>query len=145
MQLPGGAIILAVLAMISPTAHAQSETPRSVSYGCSGGFTGGGGGVTVRSNGTILKWSLPTAGGSVEQSVIRSDPTAAQRLFTQLDEMNFTNIDYKKFGNMTCHVTLREGSTTHAVSWEIGDTSVPSRVAALSSDLERLALPVESK
>ena len=101
--------------------------------------------MTVRSNGTILTWSLPTAGGSVEESVIRSDPTAAQKLFTQLDEMNFTNIDYKKFGNMTCHLTLREGATTHAVSWEIGDTSVPSRVAALSSDLERLALPVESK
>ena len=145
MQLPGGAIILAVLAMISPTANAQSETPRSVSYGCSGGFTGGGGGVTVRSNGTILKWSLPAAGGSVEESVIRSDPTAAQELFKELDEMNFTNIDYKNFGNMTCHLTLREGSTTHVVSWEIGDISVPSQVSALSSDLERLALPVESK
>jgi len=59
--------------------------------------------------------------------------------------MNFTNIDYKKFGNMTCHLTLREGSTTNAVSWEIGDTSVPLQVSALSSDLERLALPVESK
>ena len=145
MQLPGGAIILAVLAMISPTANAQSETPRSVSYGCSGGFTGGGGGVTVRSNGTILKWSLPTAGGSVEESVIRSDPAAAQKLLRQLDEMNFTKIDYKKFGNMTCHLTFREGSTTHAVSWGIGDTSVPLQVSALSSDLERLALPVESK
>ena len=145
MQLPGGAIILAVLATILATANAQSETPRSVSYGCSGGFTGGGGGVTVRSNGTILTWSLPTAGGSVEESVIRSDPTAAQELFKELDEMNFTNIDYKNFGNMTCHLTLREGSTTHVVSWEIGDISVPSQVSALSSDLERLALPVESK
>jgi len=145
MRFPGGAIILALLAPISPTAHAQFKTPRSVSYGCSGGFTGGGGGVTVRSNGTILKWSRPSPRGSVEESVIRSDPTAAQRLFTQLDKMNFTNIDYKKFGNMTCYVTLREGSTTHTVSWDIGDTSVPSRVAALSSDLERLALSVESK
>ena len=145
MQFPGGAIILAGLALLPLVANAQSETPRSVSYGCSGGFTGGGDGVTVRSNGTILKWSLPTAGGSLEESVIRSDPTAAQKLFRQLDEMNFTNIDYKKFGNMTCLLTLREGSTTHAVSWEIGDTSVPSQVIALSSDLERLALPVESK
>ena len=145
MQFPGGAIILAGLALLPLVANAQSETPRSVSYGCSGGFTGGGDGVTVRSNGTILKWSLPTAGDSVEESVIRSDPTAAQELFRKLDEMNFTNIDYKKFGNMTCHLTLREGSTTHAVSWEIGDTSVPLQVSALSSDLERLALPVESK
>ena len=145
MRLSGVATILALLSLFSPTALGQSEEPRSLSYGCSGGFTGGGSGVTVRSNGTILKWSLPSAGGSLEESVIRSDPTAAQRLFTQLDEMNFTNIDYKKFGNMTCYVTLREGSTTHEVSWEIGDTSVPSRVAALSSDLERLALPVESK
>ena len=145
MQLPGGAIILAVLATILATANAQSETPRSVSYGCSGGFTGGGGGVTVRSNGTILKWSRPSAGAPVEESVIRSDPAAAQRLFSKLHEMNFTNIDYKNFGNMTCHLTLREGSTTHVVSWEIGDISVPSQVSALSSDLERLALPVESK
>ena len=145
MRLPGRALIVAILAMISPTAIAQPETPRSVSYGCSGGFTGGGSGVTVRSNGTILKWSLPTAGGSIEESVIRSDPTAAQKLFKKLDEMNFTNIDYEKFGNMTCHLTLREGSTHHVVSWEIGDTSVPLQVATLSSDLERLALPVESK
>ncbi len=101
--------------------------------------------MTVRSNGTILKWSQPSAGAPVEESVIRSDPAAAQRLFSQLDEMNFTNIDYKKVFNMTCYVSLREGSTTHTVSWGIGDTSVPSRVAALSSDLERLALPVESK
>jgi hypothetical protein len=145
MQLTGGAIILSVLAMFSITAYAQPETQRSVSYGCSGGFTGGGGGVTVRSNGTILKWSLPAAGASVEESVIRSDPTVARRLFTQLDEMHFTNIDYKKFGNMTCYVTLREGSNTHSVSWATGDTSVPPPVTALSSDLERLALPIESK
>jgi hypothetical protein len=133
------AIILALLAVVSPTALAQSDEPRSISYGCTGGFSGGGGGVTVRSDGTILRWSLKGYWASPEESFVRTDPSAAKQLFARLDEMDFTSIDFKEVDNMTCYLTHRQGTTSHAVTWAFGDSSVPSRVAALALDLERLA------
>ncbi len=138
------AIVLALLALPTPVALAQHDAERSISCGCSGGFTGGGSGVTVLWDGAILRWSRPTYRDSLEESLIRSDPRAARQFFAQLDEMNFTSIHYKKTGNMTCHLTLRQGSTTHAVAWEPGDSSAPPLVVALASRLQRLALPVES-
>jgi hypothetical protein len=144
MRLPNVAIILALVAALSRAALAQSVEPGSISHGCSGGFTGGGGGVTVRSDGTILRWSRPTYRGAIEETVIRSDPAAARELFAQIDGMKFTNIHYNKAGNMTCQVVLRRGSTTHAVAWEPGDPSSPPRVLALASRLQHLGLPDQS-
>lgn len=145
MRLAGIAIVLAILAALSPAALAESEDPRSISQGCSGGFTGGGGGVTVRSDGAILRWSRATYRDSVEESLIRWDTSATRRLFAEVDDSAFTSIRYSKFGNMTCQVILRRGTSSHAVSWEMGDPSAPSLATEIAARLERLARPVESE
>jgi hypothetical protein len=145
MRLPDAILILVLLAVFSPAATAQPVEPRSLSYGCSGGFTGGGSGVTVRSDGTVLRWSLPTFHGPMEETVIGSDPDAAREIFAQLNRMKFTSIDYNKPRNMTCHISLREGSTTHGVAWGDGDSSVPPLLVELASRLQRLRMQVESK
>jgi hypothetical protein len=130
---------------VGDVALAQSEEPRSISYGCTGGFSGGGGGVTVRSDGTILRWSLEGYWASPEESFVRSDPAAAKQLFARVDAMDFTSIELKESDNLTCHMTQRHGASTHTVTWAYGDSSVPSRVAALASEMERLAPAPEAK
>jgi hypothetical protein len=56
-----------------------------------------------------------------------------------------SSIRYSKLGNMTCQVILRRGTSSHAVSWEMGDPSVPSLATEIAARLERLARPVESE
>jgi hypothetical protein len=82
---------------------------------------------------------------SPEESIVGSDPAAAKRLFARVDAMDFTSIDFKEADNMTCYLTHRQGTATHAVTWAFGNSSVPSRVAELASDLERLAPPPHAK
>ena len=92
-------------------------------------------------DGLLLRWSRATYGNAVEETVIRSDPKEARRVFTQLEQMNFTSIKYNKFGNMTCSLTLRQDSSSHSVSWEFGDPLAPSQVVALALHLQQLGSP----
>jgi hypothetical protein len=119
----------------------------SLSSGCSGGFTGGGGGVVVHRDGAIHRWSRPTYRDPVKQSFVRLDRAAAGELFAELERINFTSIRYKKPSNMTCEVTLRRGETTHAVAWPLGDAAAPSEVVALAARMEQIAQvqPVDPK
>jgi hypothetical protein len=145
MRLPDSMIILVLLAMFSCAATAQPVEPRSLSYGCSGGFTGSGNGVTVRSDGTVLRWTLASFHGPKEEAVIGSDPDAVREIFAQLKRMEFTSIDYNEPRNMSCHISLREGSTTHGVAWGDGDSSIPPQLMELASRLQRLRDQFESK
>ncbi len=135
------AIILAIFAISSSSAVAESQTADSVISGCSGGFTGGGGGSIINRDGLLLRWSRATRRDEVKETVIRSDPKEVRRVFTQLEKMKFTSIKYNKFGNMTCFLTLRQGSSSHAVSWEFGDPLAPSQVVSLAMHLQQLGSP----
>ena len=98
-------------------------------------------------DGRIHRWSLPTYREPVEQSFIRFDRAAARELFAEVVRINFTSIRYSKPSNMTCHLTLRQGASTHAVAWALGDPDAPSQVLALASRIEQIARvqPVEPK
>ncbi len=138
------AVVGVLFSVFVPAALAKAEAPRSISHGCYGGFTGGGAGVTVRSDGAILRSSRPTYRDPLEESVVGSDPQAALRLFADLDQIKFADIVYNKVGNMTCSLSLLQGTAAHTVTWEYGDSSVPSLVVEFASRLEQLALQVES-
>ena len=144
MRLTRVLLTVALFGGFSLTASAEANE-ESLSYGCSGGFTGGGGGVVVQRDGEIHRWSPPTYRHPVEQAFIRFDRAAARDVFAEVERINFTSIRYSKPGNMTCHVTLRRGASTHAVAWPTGDPDAPSRVVALASRIEKLAKvqPVE--
>jgi hypothetical protein len=135
------AVIGVLFSVFVVAAPAQPEVPRSIVYGCSGGFTGGGEGVTIRSDGAILDWSKLTYGDPFEESVIGSDPVAVRQLFAELDKIKFTSISYNKPGNMTCYVR----SASHSVVWAHGDPSAPSLVVEFALRLKLLAVKVGSK
>lgn len=130
-------LTLVVLGVSSAAALAGSDEA-FVSSGCSGGFTGGGGGVVVHLDGAIHRWSQATYRDPVEQSFVRLDVAAARDLFSELDRIGFTSIRYKKHGNMTCRVTLQQGGSTHDVAWPSGDPTAPSAVVALASRMEQI-------
>jgi len=98
-----------------------------VSYGCQGGVTGGGGGIKVKRNGEIIRWVIDTVlWERKEASLVRNDIAVSTLLFARLEEINFTGIDYNEPGNMTCSVTLRQGSSEHSVT--ANSRSTPSEV-----------------
>ena len=132
--------LLAVALLGGPSALASEDTQKeSLSWGCSGGFTGGGDGVVVHRDGEIHRWSRPTYRDPVEQSFVRSDGAATRDLFAELERISFTGIHYNKVGNMTCSVTLRRDGSTHIVAWPIGDPAAPSEVVALASRMKQIA------
>jgi hypothetical protein len=149
MQLTRILLLVGIFGQLSAIASAEVNE-ESLSWGCSGGFTGGGGGVVVHRDGAIHRWSRPTYRDPVEQSFVRSDPAAARGLFDELQRIHFTSIRYNKPSNMTCHITLRQGESTHAVAWPLGDAAVPSELVALASRMKQIAQvaqvqPVEPK
>lgn len=138
MRLTGVLLAVVISSVFSIPVSAQDQE-KSLSYGCSGGFTGGGGGVVVRGDGGIHRWSRPTYRDPVEETLIRVDRAAAQMIFAEVERIKFTDIRFSKPGNMTCSVALRHGASTHAVAWPLGDPRAPSQVLALVSRLEQLA------
>jgi hypothetical protein len=118
---------------------ADDTNKESLSYGCSGGFTGGGSGIVVYRDGEFQRWSKPTYRDPVEQSSVRSDRAAAGSLFAELERISFTSIRYHKVDNMTCSLTLRREGSTHAVAWPMGDPATPAEVVALVARMEQLA------
>jgi len=98
--------------LITTSCKAQTD---SINYGCSGGFTGGGDGIKVLSDGSIIKWTLTA--GQLKETVVKIDLTLSKAVFTRLKDIQFTKIDYQKFGNMTCSLTLKEDGISHVVSW----------------------------
>ena len=146
MRLTRVLLTVAFFGAFSAIASAEVNE-ESLSCGCSGGFTGGGGGVVVQRDGGIHRWSRPTYRDPVEQSFVRFDRVAARDLFAQVERIKFTSIRYSKPSNMTCRVELRQGASTHVIAWPLGDPAAPSEVVALASRMEQIARvqPVEPK
>lgn len=146
MRLTRVLLTVGLFGWFSITAAAEVNE-ESLSYGCFGGFTGGGGGAVVQRDGGIHRWSLSTYRDPVEQSFIRLDHAAAQDVFAEVERINFTGIRYNEPSNMTCEVTHRQGASTHTVAWGLGDPDAPSEVVALASRIEKIAnvQPVEPK
>lgn len=88
--------------------------------GCSGGFTGGGGGVVVTSRGEIIQWAQDTYAPPRRYRTLRTDSAAAAAIFAELARIRFRSLPEGKSSNVTCSLELTGAGGAHAVSWPLG-------------------------
>jgi len=118
---------------------AQALPIREVVSGCSGGFTGGGGGVALTPNGQLYTWQLQLAGAPETRRLARTDTALAADVFRRLAAMRFLEIAYAQPSNVTCFVRARTDSGTHEVAWPLNDTGAPRAVRDLFDRLKAAA------
>ncbi len=119
--------------------------PRSISYGCGGGITGGGGGVIIQSDGTVLRYHYPSYRDPMEKWVIGSDPGGVRKLFASFDGLRFKSIQYSKPDNWCCSLTLDEAGSIHSVTWIPEDPSAPGSVVGFASYIDEFVSRFEQK
>ena len=105
-------------------AHADEG---AVTASCSGGVTGGGSGVTLRSDHHVVSWQKATAGAARTETDLGGDDTFFADIHRHLQTAGFANIHYNQTANMTCSLTAGD----HSVSWPQGDPNAPASVLAI--------------
>ena len=89
---------------------------------CGGGVTGGGGGLRITSDGTVVRLRRPLAGAPVEETRIEDRAAPYARIAALLDAVGFDRMPRGAPSNMTCSLTRRRGGQSHQVMWGIGRT-----------------------
>jgi hypothetical protein len=119
-----------------------------IASSCRGGSAGGGFGVRVWRDGSMLRWHAPAFFSDRDEIPMRDDPALAQRLFAELEALNFESAELSKKGDITCNLTRHVGGETHEASWAIGDAAAPAeirefarRVRELVDDPEKTGAP----
>jgi hypothetical protein len=144
-------VVLAACTPAGSTPGGQRKTPASIadgtvletapadtlSGGCTGGVTGGGGGVAVTGRGEILKWSQDVATVPVEFTAVRTDSAAVAAIFAEAERIGFRTIVHRRPFNVTCFLALADSAGRHSVAWPMGD--VPPVVRELNRRLHALA------
>ena len=95
---------------------AKASPNDSITYGCAGGYTGGGSGVTVKRDGTITQWTSSLAAPN-KKVLGHRDVDFANEVFDKIAASNFLATDYNQPGNMTCSLTMTDATSSHTVSW----------------------------
>ena len=104
-----------------------------------GGFTGGGGGGIIRSDGRISVWKIEFAGlPRIERDLPKNSEGAAS-LFALLEELDFEELHFNHpFFNMRCSLTLTTDGNDHTVSWGDGRFPIPPKLARILAEAEQL-------
>lgn len=111
----------------------QSQTD-SITYGCAGGFTGGGSGVKVFSDGRMIKWTSSVDGLSEEELSVNLDLTGD--LFSRLEKLDVSSIKYQKFGNLTCTLIIQKEGISHSIAWSNSEDNEIEKIVNFSHRLE---------
>jgi hypothetical protein len=120
-------------------ANSAAGDPASfVTAGCAGGISGGSFGVTLRRGGEIVRWHTASRHEDPEEFPMRSNSELTDEMLGELDAIGFEKIDYQKKGDMTCSLSSGNGDATHLVSWPIGDSEAPAKVASLAKRIRAL-------
>jgi len=117
-------------AATSQTSDLSSHAPTEegdVTASCGGGVTGGGGGVTLRSDHHVIRWRKPTASAARTETDLGPDDTFFADIHRHLQTAGFANINYAEPANMTCSLT----AGGHSVSWQPGDPNAPPSVLTI--------------
>lgn len=91
----------------------------TVSAGCTGGISGGGGGLLVTGKGEIVEWGQTTFAPPKTYRLVRVDTAAAAGIFRELARIGFRKLPAGEPANMTCSIDLSGPSGSHSVSWPI--------------------------
>lgn len=105
--------------------------PWSVRIGSQGGFTGGGSGHLLRSDGAVLSWSRVTPQDSVTtQAAGMMDGESLRALHTSLDSLAASKAVFERTGNMTVFLEWIEAPALRRWSWPEGtsDDKIPAPV-----------------
>ncbi len=98
---------------------APGASADTVLSGCTGGFSGGGGGILVTTAGEIVSWTQATFAAKRDYHLLRVDTAAAGGVFRELARIRFRTINYSKPDNMTCSLELTGPGGHHSVDWPI--------------------------
>lgn len=119
---------------------AQSTVPAptdTIIYGCSGGFTGGGGETAITGRGEILSWEHALAATTPAYRQVGTDSAAAVQLFRDLDRSGFRRMKPGEPSNMTCSLTLSDARGRHEVMFTPG--SIPAQLQPIIRRVEALS------
>ena len=112
-------------------AGAVSGPAWAVRIGSQGGFTGGGSGYVVRSDGTVFSWSRITPQDSITTRAagVASGETL-RALHAALESLDASKAVLARTGNMTVFLEWIEAPGPHRWSWPEGapDAKLPSPV-----------------
>jgi hypothetical protein len=110
-------------------APAGSAAPSwMVRVGAQGGFTGGGSGHIVRSDGTVLSWSQLTPEESITQeSLGRAEPKTLRELHRAMTDPALAAVEQSESGNLTAFLEWRLGDRSRRFSWteRLGEPVLP--------------------
>jgi hypothetical protein len=114
--------------------------------GCSGGVSGGGGGVAVTRAGEVLRWSTDGPGPPARVTLVRVDSALTEELFRELERIRFRSIRHHEPSNMTCFLYLRSEHGAHEVAWPWGHAPrmvrpVFERLQSLGGEAAASAVP----
>lgn len=108
-----------------------SGPPWSVRIGSQGGFTGGGSGHLLRSDGTVLAWSRVTPQDSVETHTAgMTSGESLRALHAALESLAASKTEFASSGNMTVFLEWMEAPAPRRWSWPAGtsDAKIPAPV-----------------
>jgi hypothetical protein len=103
-----------------------------VEVGSQGGFTGGGSGYIVRSDGTVVAWSRVTPDDPVQMEDPRqASPEALAALRRAMVDPELETLQMAKSGNMTSFLVRRLDGKERRWSWpeRVRDPDVPASLA----------------
>jgi hypothetical protein len=89
-----------------------------VRVGSQGGFTGGGSGHVIHSDGTVQAWSRLTPGDSLDTRVVgRAAPAALRSLERAMTDPDLVRLRREETGNMTAFLEWSRTSERRRWSW----------------------------
>ena len=112
--------------------HSYAADTFEINTSCGGGFAATHHIYIISQDGIIseevISHVLPQ--NNKEKKIIgRIDSREAKRLYSQLMEIDFNNINYSHPNNLSCSLTLSVGSKSHSVTWSnMANSSYPKEI-----------------
>ena len=122
-------IALAVAAIASSASAFPDED--YISYGCHGGFTGGGTSTAILSDGRIYRSHRSTYRSEITEPIlVGRNPEAAREIFLAADRVDFLGSPAPKPKSYDCVIAKRIAGHTYGISVNQKDTPDAARSLA---------------
>ena len=130
-------LCLVITAGCGSSGSSVKDTPKTITIGSGGGFTGEYRGFTLDRTGHFTRWSSlhPKAPAIVD--LFTTTPDSAAFFFRYLDEIAFTSKEFSTPGNMTTYIETDSAGTKHTVKWGNESVAAPCEFSNFYSMLTR--------